>query len=110
MKYKNKEFVCLLDVGFETIRGKWKSIIICHLNDEPKRFLELQRITKGVSQKVLTENLKNLEEEGIIKKIVYPEIPAKVEYSLTGKGLELSNILKELEGWSKKHYEKSVEI
>lgn len=108
MKYKNKEFVCLLDVGFESIRGKWKSIILCHLNDGPKRFLELQRITKGVSQKVLTENLKDLENEDILKKIVYPEIPPRVEYSLTEKGFELSLILKDLESWSVKYYKDSI--
>ncbi|MGL5617017.1 MAG: winged helix-turn-helix transcriptional regulator [Sarcina sp.] len=109
MIYKNKEFVCLLDVGFETIRGKWKSIILCHLNEGPKRFLELQRITKGVSQKVLTENLKDLEQEGILEKIIYPEIPPKVEYKLTEKGLELSSALKIIENWSMKYYSNLVE-
>lgn len=110
MKYDNKEFVCLLDVGFNVIRGKWKSIIICHLNDGPKRFLELQRITKGVSQKVLTDNLKELEKENIIEKKVYPEIPPKVEYYLTSKGAKLSFIIKELEEWSIEYYEELIEF
>ncbi|MGL5066988.1 MAG: winged helix-turn-helix transcriptional regulator [Sarcina sp.] len=110
MKYNDKEFVCLLDVGFDVIRGKWKSIIICHLNDGPKRFLELQRITKGVSQKILTENLKALESESIIEKKIYPEIPPKVEYYLTPKGFELSSIIKNLEKWSMKYYKYKVNI
>lgn len=109
MKYNNKDFVCFLDLGFDSIRGKWKSIIIWHLNDGPKRFLELQRVAKGVSQKVLTESLKALENENIVRKIVYAEIPPKVEYVLTEKGMELSYILKSFEKWSVKYYADLVE-
>lgn len=47
--YNNKEYVCLLDFAMDFIRGKWKALLLCHLYDEPKRFLELQRIVKGIS-------------------------------------------------------------
>ena len=97
--------MCLLDLGFEIIRGKWKAVILCHLIDEPKRFLELQRITCGVSQKVLSAQLRGLEDDGLIHKIVYPEVPPRVEYSLTDKGRELAPALKMIEEWSRKHFD-----
>ena len=100
----NKKYVCSLDFGMDFIRGKWKAVILCHLYDEPKRFLELQRLTEGISQKVLNEKLKELEDDGIVSKIVYAEIPPKVEYYLTDKGKELTKILKEIESWSIKYF------
>ncbi|MFR5266735.1 winged helix-turn-helix transcriptional regulator [Clostridium sp.] len=101
IEYKDKKYVCLLDLGFETIRGKWKSVILCHLYEGQKRFLELQRITQGVSQKVLSEKLKELELDGLIEKIVYAEIPPRIEYKLTSKGLELTEAVKLIENWSR---------
>jgi DNA-binding HxlR family transcriptional regulator len=88
----------------EFIRGKWKSVILCHLYDGEKRFLELQRITCGVSQKVLIEKLKELEEDDLITKVIYPEVPPRVEYFLTDKGRDLSKVLKGLEDWSRKYF------
>ncbi|WP_461204867.1 winged helix-turn-helix transcriptional regulator [Clostridium sp. DL1XJH146] len=104
LKYNNKNYVCHLDLAMDFIRGKWKSVILCHLEDEPKRFLELQRITCGVSQKVLTEKLSELEQHGLICKKIYPEVPPRVEYSLTEKGQDLLPALDALEEWSKKYY------
>ncbi|MBY6931659.1 MULTISPECIES: winged helix-turn-helix transcriptional regulator [Clostridium] len=104
IKYNNKKYVCLLDLAMDFIRGKWKAVIICHLLNEPKRFLELQRITNGVSHKVLTEKLKELEEDNLIQKIVYDENPPKVEYKLTPMGKDLSMAIKEIEKWSLKYY------
>ncbi|NFT91136.1 helix-turn-helix transcriptional regulator [Clostridium botulinum] len=104
IKYNNKTYVCLLDLAMDFIRGKWKAVILCHLLNEPKRFLELQRITNGVSHKVLTEKLKELEEDNLIQKIVYDENPPKVEYKLTPMGKDLSMAIKEIEKWSLKYY------
>ncbi|KFX57210.1 helix-turn-helix transcriptional regulator [Clostridium botulinum] len=104
IKYNNKKYVCLLDLAIDSIRGKWKAVILCHLLNEPKRFLELQRITNGVSHKVLTEKLKELEEDNLIQKIVYDENPPKVEYKLTPMGKDLSMAIKEIEKWSLKYY------
>lgn len=105
LNYKNKNYVCLLDLAMELIRGKWKAVILCHLNKGEKRFLELQRITCGISHKVLTEKLKELEDDNLIKKIVYDENPPRVEYFLTEKGKELAHILEYLEEWSKKYFD-----
>lgn len=86
------------------IRGKWKAVILCHLGNGEKRFLELQRITCGISQKVLNEQLKSLEQNGLIEKVIYPEVPPRVEYFLTEKGKELYPALKMIEEWSSKNY------
>lgn len=104
INYKDKEYVCLLDWGFELIRGKWKAVLLCHLSEGPKRFLELQRITGSVSQKVLNEQLKQLEEDGFITKTIYPEVPPRVEYNLTERGNEIVPALKIIENWSIKHF------
>ncbi|MBY6988555.1 helix-turn-helix transcriptional regulator [Clostridium botulinum] len=104
IKYNNKKYVCMHDLAMDFIRGKWKAVILCHLLNEPKRFLELQRITNGVSHKVLTEKLKELEEDNLIQKIVYDENPPKVEYKLTPMGKDLSMAIKEIEKWSLKYY------
>lgn len=87
----------------EFIKGKWKALIICHLRNEPIRFLELQRRIEGITQKILTEQLKALEEEGIILRVVYPEVPPRVEYELTEKGRELLPILDSIEEWAEKY-------
>lgn len=102
--YKKKKYVCLLDFAMDFIRGKWKAVILCHLYDSPKRFLELQRKTNGISQKVLTEKLKELENDELVDKLVYLEVPPKVEYYLTDKGQEITKIIKELEEWAAKYY------
>ncbi|MBU3191460.1 helix-turn-helix transcriptional regulator [Clostridium bowmanii] len=102
--YNGKKYVCNIDLGMELIRGKWKAVILCHLNDGPKRFLELQRITCGVSQKVLNEKLHELERDGLILKIVYPEVPPKVEFLLTEIGKELFPALEMIQNWSTKNF------
>ncbi len=108
IQYENHNYVCLLDLGMEFIRGKWKAVILCHLYDEPKRFLELQRITKGVSHKVLTEKLKELEDDGLIEKIIYDQTPPKVEYLLTPLGAELTISIKGIESWAIRHFADKV--
>jgi DNA-binding HxlR family transcriptional regulator len=95
----NKNYICSLDYAMSIIKGKWKSVIICHLNRSSTRFLELQRKLPGVSQKVLTENLKELESDKIVKKIVFPEVPPRVEYELTETGYKLFEIIHQLEIW-----------
>lgn len=100
IKVDNKNFICSLDYGMSLIKGKWKAVIVCHLEGTPTRFLELQRRLPGISQKVLTENLKEMENDKIIRKIVFPEIPPRVEYSLTETGAKLFKILDHLQNWS----------
>jgi DNA-binding HxlR family transcriptional regulator len=104
ISYKDKSYICALDLGFEQIRGKWKAVILCHLDEGPKRFLALQRMTGGISQKVLNESLREMEDEGLIHKQVYPETPPRVEYSLTDKGAKLIPALRIIEAWAREYY------
>lgn len=108
LEYDNKMFTCFLDLGMEILKGKWKTIILYHLDDEPVRFLELQKRIGGISQKVLNNQLKSLEKEGIISRKIYPEIPPKVEYYLTEKGLKLIPALKMLADWTIEHFADQV--
>ena len=100
-----KEYVCSLDYGMEIIKGKWKSVIICQLNKSPIRFLELQRQLPNISHKVLTEKLKELENDGIVEKEVFMELPPRVEYKLTEVGFNLYEVLRQLEIWSRNYIE-----
>lgn len=98
--YNGKKYVCFLDLGFETIRGKWKSVLLCHLAEGSKRFLQLQKITCGVSHKMLNEQLSEMQEDGLITKTIYEEAVPRVEYELTQKGQELVPALKMIESWA----------
>jgi DNA-binding HxlR family transcriptional regulator len=109
IEYKGKQYICHLDLAMSFISSKWKSVILCHINCKPRRFLELQRSLNGISQKVLNEKLKELEEDGLISKTIYPEVPPKVEFRLTEMGEKLLPILMELEEWGKEMKMESTE-
>lgn len=84
---------CPVEYTASIIGNKWKIIILRDLLTGTKRYNELTRSVVGISAKVLTENLRDLEKDGIVKRKVYPVVPPKVEYSLTDKGLELKDVL-----------------
>ncbi|NJM90599.1 MAG: winged helix-turn-helix transcriptional regulator [Hydrococcus sp. RU_2_2] len=85
--------------------GRWKILILRELFQEIKRFGELQRALVGITQKMLTEQLRELEADGIIHREVYPQIPPKVEYSLTELGKSLQPILETMHEWGVKKEE-----
>jgi DNA-binding HxlR family transcriptional regulator len=89
----------------DILGGKWRSLIFWHLGEKKHRFGELQRIVPGISKKVLTEHLKNLERGGFIKREVFPEVPPRVEYSITSKGEELLEVLSVMEKWGRNFLE-----
>lgn len=78
---------------------RWTGLIIYQLLSGPQRFCHIETAV-GVSGRVLSERLKDLEHEGIVKREVYPETPVRIEYSLTEKGLSLMPLMKEIENWS----------
>ncbi|ARD47339.1 transcriptional regulator [Sporosarcina sp. P37] len=78
---------------------KWTGLIIYHLLPGPQRFCTIES-SIGVSGRVLSERLKDLENEGIIKRDVFPETPVRIEYSLTEKGIALEPVMREMEKWS----------
>ena len=88
------------------ISNKWKILIIRDLLNGTKRFGELQRTVAGISQKVLTSNLKELESDGLINRKVYPVVPPKVEYSLTDLGLSLKSVLDSMVAWGNENRNK----
>ena len=92
------------DTGFSytlsLISGKHKMVILyCLMEFEPVRFNELRRYVKNISDKTLSSNLKELESDGLISRKEYPQIPPKVEYSLTGRGKSLMEVLDQLCFW-----------
>jgi DNA-binding HxlR family transcriptional regulator len=88
--------VCPVDYVVDLISGKWKVLIIWNLSLKKKRFGELERSLNGVSKKMLSQHLRELEEDGLINRNVFATVPPQVEYSLTDRGEELSVILQDL--------------
>ena len=93
-------FTCGLDATLRVIAGKWKPLILYFLaHDGPTRYGELQRAVRDVSHKMLIQQLKELEADGLVKRTDYKEIPPRVEYSLTPLGLSLAKALVPLCTW-----------
>ena len=92
---------CDVATTVQIIGNKWKLLIIRNLLMRPWRFNELRKSLEGVSQKVLTDNLRQLESDGIISRTVYPEVPPRVEYALTELGESLRPILNAMEIWGR---------
>lgn len=98
---------CPVGVILKILGGKWKTLIIHTLLDGTKRFNELRRIMPNVTQRMLTNQLRELEVDQIITRKVYAEVPPKVEYSLTQIGKALEPILAQLESWGACYIEKT---
>ncbi|GAA3407779.1 winged helix-turn-helix transcriptional regulator [Paenibacillus hodogayensis] len=96
---------CMLDKTLNVIVGKWKLAILHLLFQGTKRFSELQHGIPDITKKVLTAHLRELEEDDIIKRIVYAEVPPRVEYSLTEYGYSLQPTLQSLQEWGSNHAE-----
>jgi DNA-binding HxlR family transcriptional regulator len=93
------EYVCGVAVTLELIGGKWKGVILWHLSHKTLRFSQLKRRLSGVTQKMLTQQLRDLETNGLINRKVFAEVPPRVEYSLTEKGRTLQPILHQMCDW-----------
>ena len=96
---KGKTYHCSVEAALDVIGGKWKPLILWALGDRVLRFGELQKAIPGVNTKMLTKQLRELEEDGVIKRTVYPEVPPRVEYSITDFGKTLIPILEALCNW-----------
>ena len=91
---------CAVDATMSVIEGRWKTVILCKLYmNGPMRFNQLMKDIDGISPRILTKQLKEMESDGIIARTPYPEIPPRVEYSITEKGLSLGPILKAMADW-----------
>ena len=94
---------CPVEATLEQIGGKWKGIALYHLLDGPKRYNELKRDVGGVTQRMLTKQLRELETDGLIIRKVFPVVPPHVEYSLSDKGKTLEPVLLALRDWGEAH-------
>ncbi len=101
MKSKQDLPECPVATTVQMIGSKWKLLILRNLLVRPWRFNELQKSLEGISQKVLTDSLRSMEEDGIVIRKVFPEVPPHVEYSLSEMGETMRPILKSMESWGK---------
>lgn len=110
MNYKDLP-KCPIETTLKMLGCKWKVLIIRELLSGTKRFGELKKSVVGITQKVLTSKLREMEDLGLLERKIYPQIPPKVEYTLTDIGYSLRPVLESLKGWGKdyKRYTKLLE-
>lgn len=99
MKDYNAAYNCPMEVTLGLIGGKYKGLILWHLIDKTLRFSELSRLIPQATPKMLTQQLKDLEQDGLILRQAYPEVPPRVEYSLSDFGRTLTPVLDVMCGW-----------
>ena len=93
-----------LEIVWKIIGGKWKVQIISNLFEGKKRFNEIRKTMPQITQKMLTNALRDLEKDGVVERKVYPEVPARVEYTLTEMGKSLESVVNNMNQWGK-HYQ-----
>ncbi len=108
MKTKDELPDCPVATTVQLIGSKWKLLILRNLLARPWRFNELRNSLDGISQKVLTDSLRSMEEDGIITRTVYPEVPPRVEYALSGLGESMRPIITAMESFGT-DYKKMME-
>ncbi|MCD8081131.1 MAG: helix-turn-helix transcriptional regulator [Bacteroides sp.] len=97
--FQGEEYICSLELAMNIIGGKWKTMIVYHLKDGPMRSGELQRTLPHVSNKMFTQATRELEKNGLIKRVIYAVVPPKVEYQLTEIGESVLLIVLDLAQW-----------
>ncbi|MCD7968855.1 MAG: helix-turn-helix transcriptional regulator [Alistipes sp.] len=97
--FRGDEYACSLELAMNIIGGKWKSMVVFHLNDGAMRSGKLQRALPNISNKMFTQTIRDLEKCGLIERIVYAVVPPKVEYRLTDKGQTVLPIVLQLADW-----------
>lgn len=102
------QYGCAVEATADIIGGKWKAVILYYLSKGPKRFNELRRLLPEVTQRMLTLQLRELEQDGIVHREIYKEVPPKVEYSLTEFGASLGPIIVQMLDWGE-HYMEQIQ-
>ena len=97
------KYTCGLDAAMAVVAGKWVPLILWELSEGPVRFNTLHRNLAGISQKMLTQHLKDLQCYGVVHRESYHEVPPRVEYSMTPAGRELLEALEPMGNWAEKH-------
>jgi len=101
MALATKHYNCPIEAIVDVIGGKWKALVLWHLKDTSRRPGELKKLIPGITQKMLTQQLRSLEKKGFIKRTVFAQVPPKVVYSLTESGLRLKPMLEQMCSWGK---------
>lgn len=109
MRTKDEMPACPVATTVQLIGSKWKLLIMRNLLKWPWRFNELRRDLDGISQKVLTDSLRSMEEDGIITRTVYPEVPPRVEYALSELGESMRPIIQAMEQWGTEYKKNHAE-
>jgi len=104
---RGEEYSCPVEAAIDIIGGKWKPWIIWCLRHKVLRFSELQKELSGISPKILTKQLRELEGDGIVSRRIYAEIPPKVEYSLTPSGKTVIPVVETLCEWGKDYLDRN---
>jgi len=99
MARSRKTVSCPVETTLRVIGGRWKVLVIHHLLDGVKRFNQLHRLLGGISPRTLTKQLREMERDGVVQRTAYPEIPPRVEYSLTPLGRSLAPVLQTMDAW-----------
>lgn len=109
LEFKNKNYTCTFEITIDLIGGKWKPLIIWHLGTKGTlRFNELKKLLPNATPKMLTQQLRELEADKLINRKVYPQVPPKVEYSLTDIGKSLMPILSMMCDWGREYYNLNI--
>jgi DNA-binding HxlR family transcriptional regulator len=103
------QYSCPVEATLDVIGGKWKGVILYKLLEGPRRFSDLKRELPAITQRMLTLQLRELEEDGIVHREIYKQIPPKVEYSLTAFGKTLEPILKAMLMWGDQYTNQIIE-
>lgn len=103
--FKKKTYACPMEMTIDLIGGKWKALLLWNLSMGTRRFGELTRQFPGATQKMLTQQLRDLENNGLVSRKVYAEVPPKVEYALTDFGMTLMPVLTAMNQWGKEYLE-----
>ncbi len=101
----DKTYSSPMELTLEVVGGKWKSLLVYHLLDAPLRFSELRRQVPGITEKMLTQQLRELERDGIVSRTVFPEVPPRVEYVATEHGRTLKPVLEAMCHWGRHHWQ-----
>ncbi|KYC37582.1 MarR family transcriptional regulator [Scytonema hofmannii PCC 7110] len=100
------EGTVFVQTTLKVLGGKWKILILWHLKDQPRRFSELKRLMPEITEKMLIQQLRELEKDEIVNRNVYSDVPPKVEYSFTDYGRSLESVLSALCNWGEEHFKR----
>ncbi|MFC4376968.1 winged helix-turn-helix transcriptional regulator [Nocardia halotolerans] len=110
MKQRERPYSCGIDAALDVVGGKWKALILWALSTGTQRFGNLKRLVPGVTEKMLIQQLRELEHDGIISREVYAQVPPKVEYALTERGASLNAALVMLGEWGRDNMQHICEV